>query len=214
MTAVDWPAVRARLLALLERDPEQGATAPPLSEQQVVEAEAELGASFPSDYRCYLRQVSAGGWFLDELRRTGHGWGWGDNRRGDLTRPFPGASNGPGPGAAPPPGGWTARERDRVAGLAFIADRGSGTAVGLALTGPWRGTVWKDSRPACGGIHPLLTEDGPEATFAEWLLDWLAHMEELAGATREQRGRVAYCWHMGVETPIDWCPPPGLLRRG
>ena len=178
MTAVDWPAVRARLLALLERDPEQGATAPPLTEQQVAEAEAELGTPFPPDYRAYLLRVSAGGWFLDELRRTEHGWGWRNTH----------------PGTAP--------------GLAFIADRGEGAAVGLALTGPRRGTVWMDNRPARAEVYPLRTEDGREATFTEWLLDWLAHAEELAGATPEQRGQVAYCWHMGVETPIDWCPPP------
>ncbi|GLW72383.1 hypothetical protein Kpho02_46820 [Kitasatospora phosalacinea] len=210
MTAVDWPAVRTRVLALLERDPEQGPTAPPLSAQQVAEAEADLGAPFPPDYRDYLLHVSAGGWFLDELHRTEHGWGWGDNQRGDLTRPFPGPSNEPDPDAAPPPGGWMAWEWARIAGLALIAERGCGTAVGLAFTGPWRGTVWMDNRPACDEIHPLLTANDREATFTEWLLDWLAHMEELAGATPEQRGRIAYCWHMGVETPIDWCPSPSL----
>ncbi|MFF4338405.1 SMI1/KNR4 family protein [Kitasatospora sp. NPDC001540] len=179
MTAVDWPAVRTRVLTLLECDPEQGTTAPPLTAQQVAEAEADLGAPFPPDYRDYLLHVSAGGWFLDELRRTEHGWGWAPTHRG----------------------------ADPTAGLALIADRGHGAAVGLALTGPHRGTVWMDNRPH-HEVYPLRAEDGRAATFTEWLLDWLAHMEELAGATPTQRGQVAYCWHMGVETPIDWCPPP------
>ncbi|RKE18896.1 SMI1/KNR4 family protein [Streptomyces sp. TLI_171] len=178
MTAVDWASVRTRVSTLAAHDPDGPCpVSPPLAEERVAEAEGRLGFTFPAEYRAYLRQVSAGGWFVDELRCTERGWGWRSP-------------------VAPVPG------------LAFLAARGEGCAVGLAVAGPARGTMWMDNRALHPEPWPLLTEDGRPATFGEWLVDWLDHREPLIGATREQHGQVMYCWLMGVETPIDWCPPP------
>ncbi|MEH0549106.1 SMI1/KNR4 family protein [Streptomyces sp. B21-105] len=66
-------------------------TEPPLTEAEIVEAERDLGVSFPEEYRTYLREVSAGG-ALFRLERMGRGWWWADNekwRRELLAVPFP-----------------------------------------------------------------------------------------------------------------------------
>lgn len=72
--------------------PASPASAPQLSEAEVARAERELGVRFPSGYRTYLLEVSAGGGRIHRLRCGPNGWWWdGDRttRRDLLSVPFP-----------------------------------------------------------------------------------------------------------------------------
>ncbi|MFF1838978.1 SMI1/KNR4 family protein [Streptomyces sp. NPDC058231] len=63
----------------------------PLTEAEVIEAEVELGVTFPSEYRHYLLRVSSGG-AVEQLEKTENGWWWAGNstkRRDLLPLPFP-----------------------------------------------------------------------------------------------------------------------------
>ncbi|MFJ5923919.1 SMI1/KNR4 family protein [Kitasatospora sp. NPDC092948] len=205
MNAVDWPAVRARLDAFLPHRAGRLGTAPPLTEQQVTEAEAEFGVTFPSEYRDYLLQVSAGGWFVFELRRTAEGWRW-DGHGTDYTRlhlPFPDHDTALAlsderyealqnlPDSADPEEhdqalwaarlAWDEAEAARTAGLVTLTDDGCGFSTGLVLGGPYRGTVWFDGRATCDRLNPLLNDADRPAGFAEWFVDWLDHVAPLAG---------------------------------
>ncbi|MEU8834680.1 SMI1/KNR4 family protein [Streptomyces sp900116325] len=94
----DWMAeaqriARGRRLEELSCPPsEQDACpAPPLSEAEIREAEAELGIAFPDQYREYLLRHSPDG-AVNRLRRSAAGWGWhGDSSTNYdlLTTAFP-----------------------------------------------------------------------------------------------------------------------------
>jgi hypothetical protein len=66
---------------------------------------------------------------------------------------------------------WDARYEElsdaQEAGAVFLSEQGCGYASLLVMTGPHRGAIWEDLRPADGGIEP----SGHD--FADWYLRWL-----------------------------------------
>ncbi|MGW7427640.1 SMI1/KNR4 family protein [Streptomyces sp. NPDC054813] len=171
-------------------------TESPLTEAEIVEAERELGVSFPEEYRAYLREVSAGG-ALSRLERTGRGWWWAGNdaeRRALLPISFPHPDSYTEAddelmarepqaeafeGDAVYRAAWRAwaDEADRfedmkTAGAIFLQEHGCGFSTLLALTGPLAGTVWWDGRATCDRIVPLSLDhfgDAPPIRFKEWV---------------------------------------------
>ncbi|MEV7774338.1 SMI1/KNR4 family protein [Kitasatospora sp. NPDC086791] len=177
---------------------------PPLTEHQVREAEEQLGITLPADYRGYLLHVGAGSEHhrVRELHRTEHGWRWRDDHQTLLpllATPFPDhdtalAAEDEVWARAPKEedyadpaafdaarAAWRteaeAAEDARVAGAVFLVSGGCGFATLLVVGGPQRGTMWFDGRGTCDRLNPLLTDDHRPATFAEWLVDDLAHAE-------------------------------------
>ncbi|MEU6394495.1 SMI1/KNR4 family protein [Streptomyces sp. NPDC046939] len=171
-------------------------TESPLTEAEIVEAERELGVSFPDEYRVYLHEVSAGG-ALFRLERTGRGWWWAGNdeaRRELLAAPFPHPDSYTGAddelmACEPEPEAfeddaayqeaWRAwddkvgRFEDlKTAGAVVIQEHGCGFSTLLALTGPLAGTVWWDGRATCDLIVPLSLDHACGAQpvrFGQWL---------------------------------------------
>ncbi|MGW0854816.1 SMI1/KNR4 family protein [Streptomyces sp. NPDC002690] len=175
---------------------------PPLSEAEVRAAEAELGITFPEQYREYLLRESAGG-VVNRLRRTAAGWGWDGDHHTNLALlstafPHPDSCRAreeeldarePRPEDFPDPGAhlaararWDAEyevfQEYRTAGAVYVQDNGCGFSTLLVVTGPHRGTLWFDGRATCDRILPLNLDGGP-VSFVEWLdrrsmdlLDW------------------------------------------
>ncbi|MFF5704126.1 SMI1/KNR4 family protein [Streptomyces sp. NPDC012794] len=167
---------------------------PPLTENEIAEAEQELGVRFPRDYRAYLRGPDTGGF---GLVRTGSGWRWpGDDvlRPDLLSAPFPHpdsyaeadaalerrepqAADFPDPAALT--AAWNAWDAEcevfedrRTAGAMRLQEHGCGFATLLAVSGPLAGTVWWDGRASRGLIVPLSLDHAAgarPATFGEWL---------------------------------------------
>ncbi|MFJ9141553.1 SMI1/KNR4 family protein [Streptomyces sp. JUS-F4] len=188
-------AVRARLAADPVRRP---AGPPPLTEAETAEAEAQLGVTFPPEYRRHLLEVSAGGEAFARLERTEGVWWWTDNtatRRDLLALPFPHPDSYDEaddalllrePRAEDCPDdeeafsrAWTAWDDEagefedrKTAGAVVLKEHGCGFATLLALTGPLAGTVWWDGRATCDLIVPLSLDHAGGArpvTFGEWL---------------------------------------------
>ncbi|MGW2822646.1 SMI1/KNR4 family protein [Streptomyces sp. NPDC001443] len=171
-------------------------TESPLTEVEIVEAEQELGVSFPEAYRAYLREVSAGG-ALFSLERTGRGWWWAGNdawRRELLAVPFPHPDSYAGADdelmAREPQAeafeddaayrtarrAWADETEEfedlKTAGAVVLQEHGCGFSTLLALTGPLAGTVWWDGRATCDLIVPLSLDHAGGARpirFEEWL---------------------------------------------
>jgi hypothetical protein len=154
-------------------------TESPLTEAEIVEAERELGVSFPDEYRVYLREVSAGG-ALFRLERTGRGWWWaGNDVRADdelmAREPQPEAFEDD----AAYREAWCAWDDEagrfedlKTAGAVVIQEYGCGFSTLLALTGSLAGTVWWDGRATCGLIVPLSLDHVGGARpirFGRWL---------------------------------------------
>ncbi|MFB7334057.1 SMI1/KNR4 family protein [Streptomyces adustus] len=70
---------------------------------------------------------------------------------------------------------WDARYEElydaQEAGAVFLSEQGCGYASLLVMTGPHRGAVWEDLRPADLGIKPSGYD------FAHWYLRWLERTE-------------------------------------
>ncbi|AXG77697.1 SMI1/KNR4 family protein [Streptomyces paludis] len=196
--AIDWTA-EARQLARGRRcgdlprlSASQGASPPPLSEAEIREAEAELGITFPDQYRAHLLRESAGG-AMKRLRRSPAGWGWqGDSRTNYdlLTADFPHPDSyrayeqeldAREPLAPAFPDHHTYRaawqqwdaeyevfQERKTSGAVFIQDNGCGFATLLVVTGPHRGSLWFDGRATCDQILPL-NLDGQPVSFTDWL---------------------------------------------
>ncbi|MFE1874465.1 hypothetical protein ACFW9N_26865 [Streptomyces sp. NPDC059496] len=64
---------------------------------------------------------------------------------------------------------------DQEAGAVFLSEQGCGYAWLLVMTGPHRGAVWEDLRPADGGIKPT------GHAFDHWYLSWLELAERRLG---------------------------------
>ncbi|WP_258044124.1 SMI1/KNR4 family protein [Streptomyces sp. SM11] len=170
-------AIRARLTSGSAQQP---AGPPPLSGAETAEAEAQLGVTFPQEYRRYLLEVSAGG-AVARLARTDGVWWWadsGDTRRDLLALPFPHpdsydeaddallrreprAEDRPDDGEAFSRA-WTAWDDEagefedrKTAGAIVLKEHGCGFATLLAVTGPLAGTVWWDGRATCDLIVSL-----------------------------------------------------------
>ncbi|MFE1768450.1 SMI1/KNR4 family protein [Streptomyces angustmyceticus] len=168
--------------------------APPLSETEICEAEAELGIALPDQYREYLLQQSAGV-AVNRLHRSAAGWGWhGDSStnydllttnfphpdsyrayadeldtREPLTQNF--ADHNAYQAAWKQ---WDAEyevfQERKTSGAVFIQDNGCGFSTLLVVTGPHRGSLWFDGRATCDQILPL-NLGGQPVSF----MDWLAH---------------------------------------
>ncbi|MEV5506182.1 SMI1/KNR4 family protein [Streptomyces orinoci] len=194
----DWIAeaqrlARGRGFDQLSCPPEgQGSSPAPLSEAEIREAEAELGITFPDQYREYLLRQSAGG-TVNRLRRTAAGWGW----CGDTTTNYALLTS-----AFPDPDSYRAYEEEldareplkenfpdhdtyqeawkqwdaeyevfqerRTSGAVFIQENGCGFSTLLIVTGPHRGTMWFDGRATCDRILPL-NLGGQPVSFGDWL---------------------------------------------
>ncbi|MGW7264558.1 SMI1/KNR4 family protein [Streptomyces sp. NPDC054842] len=76
---------------------------------------------------------------------------------------------------------WDARYEklsdDQEAGAVFLSEQGCGYTSLLVMTGPHRGAIWEDLRPADGGIQP----SGHD--FAAWYHRWLGRAEQQLGVT-------------------------------
>ncbi|MGW1728095.1 SMI1/KNR4 family protein [Streptomyces sp. NPDC002306] len=166
--------------------------APPLSEAEICEAEAELGIVFPDQYREYLLRQSASG-AVNRLRRSAAGWGWhGDSRtnydllttafshpdsycayedeldaREPLTEDFPDCNAYQAAWKQ-----WDAEyevfQERKTSGAVFIQDNGCGFSTLLVVTGPRQGSLWFDGRATCDQILPL-NLGGRPVSFMDWL---------------------------------------------
>ncbi|MFF0217575.1 SMI1/KNR4 family protein [Streptomyces vinaceus] len=169
---------------------------PPLTEEELVMAEHELGVSFPADYRAYLKVANPAKPVFRPCRK-GWGWDWGADRQTPaelLPLPFPhpdsyvnadaeldareprqeGSANGEARTDA-----WHAWDREcqvfedgKTAGAVILQDHGCGFYTLLAVTGPLADTVWWDGRATCDLIIPLSLDHAGSArpvTFSEWL---------------------------------------------
>ncbi|MET9952879.1 SMI1/KNR4 family protein [Streptomyces sp. NPDC006339] len=161
------------------------AAPPPLTEAEVREAEAELGITFPEEYRDHLLRVSAGH-RINRLQRGPQGWGWYGDRDTNyhlLTEPFPHpdsyAAYDHELGDREPPrddeAAWAAWDAEcgvlqerKTAGAVYLQEGGCGFHTLLVVTGPHRGQMWFDSRATCDLILPM-TYQGRPATFADWI---------------------------------------------
>lgn len=185
---------------------------PPLSETDLAEAEEELGISLPPDYRTFLLEVGAGGagpfYGVFPLRRDEQGWHWLDGKvRSDNTflgEPFPSTEErarwAEELDAREPvkdrfsdeqsylaayrawDDEWEKLNEEMTAGAVCLSHEGCGYYTWLVVTGPERGTLWKDLRACDGPLQPL-SAAGHRVSFGEWYLDWLAM------ATSQARGR-------------------------
>jgi hypothetical protein len=77
---------------------------------------------------------------------------------------------------------WEKLNDEMTAGAICLSHEGCGYYTWLVVTGPERGTLWKDLRACDGPIEPL-TATGHRVSFGEWYLDWLAR------ATGQAHGR-------------------------
>ncbi|WP_330456393.1 SMI1/KNR4 family protein [Streptomyces sp. NBC_00820] len=166
--------------------------APPLSEAEILEAEAELGIVFPHQYRDYLLRQSAGG-AVNRLCRSTAGWGWhGDTSTnyGLLTTAFPHPDSyradedeldAREPLAEDFPDHdayraawkqWDAEcevfQERKTSGAVFIQENGCGFSTLLVVTGPHQGSLWFDGRATCDRILPLNLAGRP-VSFMDWL---------------------------------------------
>ncbi len=195
---IDWTAeaervVGGRRFGELDVPPaRRDAPQAPLSEEDVCEAETELGITFPDEYRDHLLRNNAGG-AVCRLRRSAAGWGWyGDasTNYGLLTTPFPHPDsyrddqdelddrepleeNFPDHAAYRSAWkNWDAEyevfQERRTSGAVYIQENGCGFSTLLVVTGPHRGTIWFDGRATCDKIILLNLYNRP-VSFAEWL---------------------------------------------
>jgi hypothetical protein len=174
----------------------------PLTEQEIADAERDLGIVFPAEYRDYLRQRNGDG-PVARLEKTDRGWWWVGNswhRRALLTTPFPHpdsyAEDGDPDDYALLPraedfaddasheaavASWV-RERDayedgKTTGAIIAQENGCGFETLLVLVGPLAGTVWWDGRVTCDLIVPL-SLDHPGGAQPVTLDEWLLHRSE------------------------------------
>lgn len=192
--------------------------APPLRDDQVEAAEAQLGISLPGEYRDFLLQVSAGGagphYGLNTLVDGPEGWRWaGDEGRtylGRLKLPCPPADESirlqeelarrePDLAAYPDTGAyqdawraWQAEEQavdeQILQGAVYLSHQGCGSMDWLVVTGPDRGHMWTDDRPTDLPFAPMGTPEKPVG-FADWYLDWLERTETWVARRSKADGR-------------------------
>lgn len=71
---------------------------------------------------------------------------------------------------------WDARYEElsdaQEAGAVFLSEQGCGYTSLLVMTGPHRGAIWEDLRPADLGIRPS------GQNFAQWYRSWLERTEQ------------------------------------
>ncbi|MEU6158508.1 SMI1/KNR4 family protein [Streptomyces sp. NPDC047130] len=69
---------------------------------------------------------------------------------------------------------------DRTVGAFVISHRGCALRDWLVVSGPHRGTVWRDDRADETDLAPHLHDDGTPMTFASWYTGWLRQAEATA----------------------------------
>ncbi|MFE6038669.1 SMI1/KNR4 family protein [Streptomyces sp. NPDC056452] len=166
--------------------------AAPLSEAEICEAEAELGITFPDEYRAYLLRQDAGG-AVNRLHRSAAGWGWqGDSHTNydlltsafphpDSYRAYEDELDAREPQAEDFPDHdayraaseqWDAEyevlQERKTSGAVFIQDNGCGFSTLLVVAGPRRGSLWFDARATCDLILPMNLRGQP-VSFTDWL---------------------------------------------
>ncbi|MFD7258425.1 SMI1/KNR4 family protein [Streptomyces sp. NPDC059874] len=76
---------------------------------------------------------------------------------------------------------WDARYEElydaQEAGAVFLSEQGCGYASLMVMTGPHRGAIWDDLRPAGRGIEPTGHD------FAHWYRSWLERTEQMLDTT-------------------------------
>ncbi|MFJ7965386.1 SMI1/KNR4 family protein [Streptomyces sp. NPDC096324] len=162
-----------------------------MSEAEIRAAEAELGITFPDQYRAYLLRQSAGS-TVNRLRRSAAGWGWhGDSSTNyalltsdfphpdsyrayedELDEREPQAQDFPDHDAYQAAWDqWDAEyevfQERKTSGAVFIQENGCGFSTLLVVTGPHRGSLWFDGRATCDQILPLKL-DGRPVSFTDW----------------------------------------------
>lgn len=220
MVTTDWIGVRERVEALARHDEvakvfgynvhgsgHRMLLDPPLSEEQVGEAEARWRVALPADYRSFLLQVGAGGagpgYGIGSLARLDGGWGWtGPGLETDLARlhlPFAGEdvvtrALAEHDGREPTSGDFAGLDeyhraftawdeegevlfRRLTAGAVRLSDFGCAIYYWLVVNGPESGHLWVDDRSVDAGFTPAADHE-PRVTFSRWYLDWLAAAEE------------------------------------
>jgi SMI1/KNR4 family protein SUKH-1 len=178
---------------------------PPLTTQEVVDLESQIGARLPAEYRSFLLQVSRGGagpaYGLFPVRRVDGRWKWeGDgaslNDSGALGQPF-GHIRAFNPADDLPPqpeighdeeAWWELHDKllydpAHSAGLLYLCHLGCALREALVVSGPSRGQMWADDTADEAGFHPLRNPDGSRMTFADWYRTWLAKSEQAAAGT-------------------------------
>ncbi|MFD8703749.1 SMI1/KNR4 family protein [Kitasatospora sp. NPDC059648] len=68
---------------------------------------------------------------------------------------------------------WEKLNDEMTAGAICLSHEGCGYYTWLVMTGPERGTLWKDLR-ACDGPFQPLSATNHRVSFSGWYLDWLA----------------------------------------
>ncbi len=153
----------------------------PIAERELIMWERDHEVTLPDGYRTYLRKLGDGGvgphYGIFPLGR----WdGAGDTLEsfsdavGDLRAPFPHrtAWNLPVERRTLPDdldGGGKYYDPSLTDGAFWIAQQGAALRTLLVVTGPERGMIWDDLRPAGGGLVPCL------ASFGGWYVRWLEH---------------------------------------
>ena len=171
---------------------------PPLDEITLAEAERELGVEFPTEYRTFLREVSAGGGALYALVRDDTGWHWRDSfdRRiqpAHLAEPFQDPAERERleeehEARRPLHEDFSDEESFTIAwrrwnqewddlsdrlesGTVQISDQGCGNYIRLVVTGPERGTMWWETGPYLEPVKPSSRSCRTDrVTFRQWYL--------------------------------------------
>ncbi|MER5602971.1 SMI1/KNR4 family protein [Streptomyces sp. NPDC002265] len=167
----------------------------PLTEAEVIEAEADLQVAFPGAYRRYLLQVSSGG-AVAQLEKTENGWwrtGNSTRRRDLLPLPFPHPNSyeeaddefyrrlpraedyADEDAFSEPMHAWNTEywefNERKTAGAIVAQEHGCGFATLLVISGPLAGTLWWDGRATCDLITALSLDHADGArpvTFGQW----------------------------------------------
>jgi SMI1 / KNR4 family (SUKH-1) len=167
---------------------------PPLSENEVLEFEAEHGVGLPDDYRQFLMRVGNGGagpyYGLFKLGEMDQGFDqgpWG-NFVGQLSAPFPHVDAWNDLADMPEYQGKGDEKRfnplieafderyfdnQQVNGALPICHLGCARRQWLVITGSEAGNVWCDDRADYKGLYPLQMEGHSRVNFFEWYSNWL-----------------------------------------
>jgi SMI1/KNR4 family protein SUKH-1 len=169
-----------------------------VSEPEVLAFESTHRVSLPLDYRQFLTSLGNGGagpfYGIFPLGKMDdnfslHSWRERDGIIGDLSEPFPFATewNNISPMPKDDLGLRDQAEYDRqmgafdstywdsslVNGAIPICHEGCALRVWLVITGNQAGHVWEDGRSEYTGLKPLRLNDGSVATFSGWYVEWL-----------------------------------------
>ncbi|TQV77183.1 SMI1/KNR4 family protein [Aliikangiella marina] len=184
-----------------------------LSEIEFREIESKYGCVFPDEYREFITLVGNGGAgpcygvFPVEMEDHNHGiCSWSEGTLvGDLSKEFPYESDWNLPDSfwsnepqdnyeseEEEDAAWEAWEEklnekywseDVLPGAIPICHEGCARRIWLVVTGPMKGTIWRDLRADYAGIELLRDDEGRSLSFNRWYLDWLNQsLSEIRGS--------------------------------